>query len=85
MGLHASVWAISRSGNHKKWGVAGGLGTLRITFLSYVAQDTARSWFGALSGQTAQSLGFWGAFWGCFSDISCVELEGTKGLFDTRR
>ena len=45
MGVYASRWAILRLGNHKKWGVAGGLGALGIRFLSRVAPDAARSWF----------------------------------------
>ena len=31
-GVYASRWAIPRGGNHKKWGVAGGLGALGIRF-----------------------------------------------------
>ena len=31
-GVYASRWAIPRGGNHKKWGVAGGLGALGIGF-----------------------------------------------------
>ena len=31
-GVYASRWAILRGGNHKKWGVAGGLGALGIGF-----------------------------------------------------
>ena len=30
--VEASVWAILRGGNHKKWGVAGGVGALGIAF-----------------------------------------------------
>ena len=29
-GVYVSRWAILRLGNHKKWGVAGGLGALGI-------------------------------------------------------
>ena len=32
IGVSASVWAILRGGNHKKWGVAGGVGALGIAF-----------------------------------------------------
>ena len=32
IGVYASVWAILRGGNHKKWGVAGGVGALGIAF-----------------------------------------------------
>ena len=31
-GVYTSRWAIFRLGNHKKWGVAGGLGALGIQF-----------------------------------------------------
>ena len=31
-GVYVSRWAILRLGNHKKWGVAGGLGALGIRF-----------------------------------------------------
>ena len=31
-GVYVSRWAILRGGNHKKWGVPGGLGALRIRF-----------------------------------------------------
>ena len=31
-GVYVSLWAILRLGNHKKWGVAGGLGALGIRF-----------------------------------------------------
>ena len=32
IGVQVSVWAILRGGNHKKWGVAGGVGALGIAF-----------------------------------------------------
>ena len=32
IGVQASVWAILRGGNHKKWCVAGGVGALGIAF-----------------------------------------------------
>ena len=32
IGVYASVWAIPKAGNHKKWGVAGGVGALGIAF-----------------------------------------------------
>ena len=31
-GVYVSRWAILRGGNHKKWGIAGGLGALGIRF-----------------------------------------------------
>ena len=32
IGVQDSVWAIVRGGNHKKWGVAGGVGALGSAF-----------------------------------------------------
>ena len=32
IGVYASIWAILRDGNHKKWGIAGGVGALGIAF-----------------------------------------------------
>ena len=32
IGVQASVRAILRAGNHKKWGVVGGVGALGIAF-----------------------------------------------------
>ena len=31
-GVYVSLWASLRLGNHKMWGVAGGLGALGIRF-----------------------------------------------------
>ena len=74
-------WAILRLGNHKKWGVAGGLGALGIRTLSHIAQDTARSWFRGVGAHCAD----FGAFWRLFGPFlgHIVELKGTRGLFDT--
>ena len=74
-------WAILRVGNHKKWGVAGGLGALGIRILSHIAQDTAHAWFRGVSAHGAD----FGAFWRLFGPFlgHIVELKGTRGLFDT--
>ena len=62
----------------------GGCGWTRCprnSFLSHVAQDTARSWF---RGAGAHGAVF-GAFWRLFGPFlgHVVELKGTRGLFDT--
>ena len=64
----------------------GGCGWTRCprnSFLSHVAQDTARSWF---RGAGAHCAAF-GAFWRLFGPFltHIVELEGTKGPLVTRK
>ena len=55
----------------------------RNSDLSHVAQDTARAWF---QGAGAHCADF-GAFWRLFGPFlgHIVELEGTRGLFDTAK
>ena len=62
----------------------GGCGWTRCpwnSFLSHVAQDTARSSFRAVGAHGAD----FGAFWRLFGPFlgHIVELKGTRGLFDT--
>ena len=64
----------------------GGCGRTRCPpnrIWSHVAQDTARAWF---RGVGAHCAGF-GAFWRLFGPFlgHIVELEGTRGLFDTAK
>ena len=53
----------------------------RNSFLSHVAQDTARSWFRGAGAHCAVCGGFWRLFGPFLGHI--VELKGTRGLFDT--
>ena len=48
---------------------------------SHVAQDTARAWFRGVGAHCAYFVAFWRPF-GPFSG-HIVELEGTRGVFDT--
>ena len=62
----------------------GGCGWTRCpqnSFLSHVAQDTARSWFRGVGAYCA----VFGAFWHLFGPFlgHIVELKGTRGLLDT--
>ena len=62
----------------------GGCGWTRCpqnSFLSHVAQDTARSWFRGAGAHYA----VFGTFWRLFGPFlgHIVELKGTRGLFDT--
>ena len=64
----------------------GGCGWTRCpwnSFLSHVAQDTARSWFRGAGAHCA----VFGAFWRLFGPFlgHIVELEGTKGPLVTRK
>ena len=76
------------SGNSEAWAPqkVGGCGWTRCprnSFLSHVAQDTARSWFRGAGAQCA----IFGAFWRLFGPFlgHIVELEGTKGPLVTRK
>ena len=55
----------------------------RNSFLSHVAQDTARSWFRGVGAHCAD----FGAFWRVFGPFlgHIVELEGTKGPLVARK
>ena len=73
-------------GDSKAWkppkvGVCGWTRCPRNSFLSHVAQDTARSWFRGVGAHCAD----YGAFWCLFGSFleHIVELKGTRGLFDT--
>ena len=73
-------------GDSKAWkppkvGVCGWTRCPRNSFLSHVAQDTARSWFRGVGAHCAD----FGAFWCLFGSFleHIVELKGTRGLFDT--
>ena len=75
-------------GNSEAWKPqkVGGCGWTRCSrnsFLSHVAQDTARSWFRGAGAHCA----VFGAFWRLFGPFlgHIVELEGTKGLLVTRK
>ena len=62
----------------------GGCGWTRCprnSFLSHVAQDTARAWFRGVGTHCAD----FGAFWRLFGPFlgHIVELKGTRRLFDT--
>ena len=62
----------------------GGCGWTRCprnSFLSHVAQDTARAWFRGVGAHCAD----FGAFWRLFGPFlgHIVELKGNRGLFDT--
>ena len=81
-GSRASRWAILRLGNHKKWGVAGGLGAPRNRILSHVAQDRGPFLVSGCWCTLSRILGLFGAFFGPFLG-HIVELKGTRGLFDT--
>ena len=82
-GVYVSRWASLRGENHQKWGVAGWTRCPRNSFLSHVAQDTARSWFRGAGAHCA----VFGAFWRLFGPFlgHIVELEGTKGPLVTRK
>ena len=73
-----SRWAILMLGNHKKWGVAGGLGALGILFFATQPNIRPILCFGVLV-QIAQFLGLFGAFLGRFLG-HIVQSEGTKGF-----
>ena len=53
----------------QKVGGCGWTRCLRNRVVSHRAQDTAYFWFGAIGGQSAQILGLYGTFLGCFSNI----------------
>ena len=55
----------------------------RNSFLSHVAQDTARSWFWGVGAHCAASRAFWRLFGPFLGHI--VELEGTKGPLVARK
>ena len=82
-GVYVSRWAILRLGNHKKGGGCGWTRCPRISFLSHVAQDTARSWFRGAGAHCA----VFGALWRLFGPFvrHIVELEGTKSPLVARK
>ena len=53
----------------------------RNSGLSHVAQDTARAWYRGVGAHGADFWAFWRPFWPFLRHI--VELNGTRGLFDT--
>ena len=79
-GLRVSL-GDSNTWKPQKVGGCGWIRCPRNSFLSHVAQDTARSWF---RGAGAHGADF-GAFWRLFGPFlgHIVELKGTRGLFDT--
>ena len=73
-------------GNSEAWKPqkVGGCGWTRCprnSYLSHVAQDTARSWFRGVAAHCAVFKAFWCLFGSFLEHI--VELKGTRGLFDT--
>ena len=70
-------------GNHPKWGVAGGLGPLIIRFRATEPKIQPILGLGVHSQSCAKFVPFW-AYFGAFLGY-VVELEATKGLFDTKK
>ena len=81
-GLRVSL-GDSEAWKPQKVGGCGWTRCPRISFLSHVAQDTARSWFRGAGAHCA----VFGAFWRLFGPFlgHIVELEGTKGPLVARR
>ena len=81
-GLRGSL-GDSEAWKPQKVGGCGWTRCPRNSFLSHVAQDTARSWFRGVGAHSA----VFGAFWRLFGPFlgHIVELEGTKGPLVTRK
>ena len=81
-GLRGSL-GDSEAWKPQKVGGCGWTRCPRNSFLSHVAQDTARSWFRGAGAHCA----VFGAFWRLFGPFlgHIVELEGTKGPLVTRK
>ena len=76
----------SSLGNYEAWKPqkVGGCGLTRCPrnqILGHVAQDTARAWFRGVGAHGANFGAFWRLFGPSLGHI--VELEGTRGRFDT--
>ena len=67
----------------QKVGGCGWTRCARNSFLSHVAQDTARAWFRGVGAHCAD----FGAFWRLFGPFlgHIVELKATRGLLDTAK
>ena len=79
-GLSGSL-GDSEAWKPQKVGACGWTRRPQNSFLSHVAQDTARSWFRGAGAHCA----VFGAFWRLFGPFlgHIVELKGTRELFDT--
>ena len=72
---HSEAW------KPQKVGGCGWTSCPRNSDLSHVAQDTARAWFRGVGAHCADSGAFWRLFGPFLGHI--VELNGSRGLFDT--
>ena len=86
MGVKASVWAMSRDGNYKKWRVAVGLGTFGITFGAMFPKIWPVLGLRLFVHVAAKLCRFW-AFLGSFWEVSWTHhgVRRHHGVFDMRK